>query len=379
MTPRHQLGRTFGLIGQVRLSVGEHLVVESKPNSTKPDWRLTAPCPELQAFADTFDLEGLTSDLHSHVPFPVLLIKLIAEFLAKGNTLPKSFKEGKAFKAFVQEKTPSDYLNYAEALENAHYAYTHPSIPREVAEVLASAKTRDVTASTNKFWVVAKAMAGFVDAEGGGLLPQCAVLPDLTATAEWYIRLQKIYKAKATADAVAVTKRVRKLEAAFGTGYEPITDDYVEMFCRNAQYIRAYKYRSISDELAPETALKENIAEELWAHGDMQPLKWYILLRAHDQKGTSSDESKSGEGAAESLLGAARELCTQLELGNDTVTLAQAKELLRYVDCEPHNIAAVVGGVVAQEAVKVITQQYQPLKNTYVYNGIAALGVQVEL
>ena len=66
------------------------------------------------------------------------------------------------------------------------------------------------------------------------------------------------------------------------------------------------RYRSISDELAPETALKENIAEELWAHGDMQPLKWcvawrttmllcvvcfspfwprrYILLRAHDQK-----------------------------------------------------------------------------------------------
>ena len=78
-------------------------------------------CRVLQAFADTFDLEGLTSDLHSHVPFPVLLIKLIAEFLAKvrahtiaaswasssqltpassqGNTLPKSFKEGKAFKA----------------------------------------------------------------------------------------------------------------------------------------------------------------------------------------------------------------------------------------------------------------------------------------
>lgn len=48
--------------------------------------------------------------------------------------------------------------------------------------------------------------------------------------------------AQATADAVAVTKRVRKLEAAFGAGYEPITDDYVEMFCRNAQYIRAYKY-----------------------------------------------------------------------------------------------------------------------------------------
>lgn len=40
-------------------------------------------CRVLQAFADTFDLEGLTSDLHSHAPFPVLLIKLMAEFLAK--------------------------------------------------------------------------------------------------------------------------------------------------------------------------------------------------------------------------------------------------------------------------------------------------------
>ena len=65
MTPRHQLGRTFGLIGQVRLSVGEHLVVESKPNSTKPDWRLTAPCPELQARARGVDVAQATALSHT--------------------------------------------------------------------------------------------------------------------------------------------------------------------------------------------------------------------------------------------------------------------------------------------------------------------------
>ena len=35
-------------------------------------------------------------------------------------------------------------------------------------------------------------------------------------------------------------------------------------------------------------------------------------------------------------------------------------------------IAAVVGGVASQEAVKLITGQYVPFDDTYVYNGIAS-------
>jgi amyloid beta precursor protein binding protein 1 len=49
------------------------------------------------------------------------------------------------------------------------------------------------------------------------------------------------------------------------------------------------------------------------------------------------------------------------------------RELTRYGNAEIHNIASVVGGVASQEAVKIITGQYLPLDNTYVFNGIAAV------
>lgn len=51
----------------------------------------------------------------------------------------------------------------------------------------------------------------------------------------------------------------------------------------------------------------------------------------------------------------------------------------RYAGCEPHNVAAFMGGVASQEVVKLITRQYVPLNNTYVYNAISSNGNQFEL
>ena len=38
-----------------------------------------------------------------------------------------------------------------------------------------------------------------------------------------------------------------------------------------------------------------------------------------------------------------------------------------------HNIGSVLGGVAGQEAVKIITGQYTPIKNTYLFNGISGV------
>ena len=52
-----------------------------------------------------------------------------------------------------------------------------------------------------------------------------------------------------------------------------------------------------------------------------------------------------------------------------------ALEACRYGNAEIHNIAAIVGGVASQEAVKLITGHYAPLEHsTYVYNGISSMG-----
>jgi amyloid beta precursor protein binding protein 1 len=51
-----------------------------------------------------------------------------------------------------------------------------------------------------------------------------------------------------------------------------------------------------------------------------------------------------------------------------------AIELTRYGNAEIHSIASVIGGVGSQEAVKIITGQYVPFNNAYIYNGIASTG-----
>ncbi|RYG66110.1 hypothetical protein EON64_10505 [archaeon] len=60
-------------------------------------------------------------------------------------------------------------------------------------------------------------------------------------------------------------------------------------------------------------------------------------------------------------------------------TLAHATELVRSASVELHNISAIIGGVAAQEGAKLLTHQFMPINNTYVYNGIAGCGAAYEL
>ena len=45
-------------------------------------------------------------------------------------------------------------------------------------------------------------------------------------------------------------------------------------------------------------------------------------------------------------------------------------EMTRFGACELHTVAAYVGGIAGQEAVKLISHQYVPLISTFVFNGI---------
>jgi amyloid beta precursor protein binding protein 1 len=47
-----------------------------------------------------------------------------------------------------------------------------------------------------------------------------------------------------------------------------------------------------------------------------------------------------------------------------------AQELVRAGGGELHNIGALTGGMVSQEVIKVITEQYVPVDNTCVFDGV---------
>lgn len=49
-----------------------------------------------------------------------------------------------------------------------------------------------------------------------------------------------------------------------------------------------------------------------------------------------------------------------------------AQEVARAAGGELHDTSAVLGGMVAQEAIKIITKQYIPIDNTCIFDGISS-------
>lgn len=73
---------SVGFIGLLRVSVQEHAVIESHPDSTKPDFRLDNP-PE--AFVRLVndpenDLDSLPASQLSQVPWLIIIYKFLSHF-----------------------------------------------------------------------------------------------------------------------------------------------------------------------------------------------------------------------------------------------------------------------------------------------------------
>ena len=51
----------------------------------------------------------------------------------------------------------------------------------------------------------------------------------------------------------------------------------------------------------------------------------------------------------------------------------------RYGAAELHSVAAFMGGCAAQEVIKIVTRQFVPINNTYIYNGSKQTSISLEL
>lgn len=54
-------------------------------------------------------------------------------------------------------------------------------------------------------------------------------------------------------------------------------------------------------------------------------------------------------------------------------------EMCRYGASELHPVAAFIGGAAAQEIVKLVTHQFVPFNDTYIYNGITGSSTTLQL
>ncbi|GAA6042459.1 hypothetical protein JCM8097_008468 [Rhodosporidiobolus ruineniae] len=386
--------QSVGFFGTLRTQVEELCIVETHPSSLV-DLRIHAPFPALLAFATSpeFDYAQLDSEKHGHVPAVVILVKALEEWKASHTgALPTSTADRKAFAALVlSHKRQSDEENFDEAVTLFRRAGVKANVPADVEALFNDPACENVTKESSNFWLLLHAVRTFVRSPaGGGLLPLSGALPDMKASSLSYVALQQLYKSKARQDADEVERLVRELEAKLGgEGMKGrVTREEVETFVKHAAWVRVVRGRSIAEEereskLASKTgAILSNASFQ--TPPDLS-LHLYTALRAsslffasharYPGDGVSSPEELEKDAAE--LEGLARGLLSGWKGEEDWAGVGVEEEgvweklgeVCREITRTPPGTtlpqtSALLGGLVAQEAIKLVTRQYVPLGTT---------------
>ncbi|KAJ8249407.1 hypothetical protein GJAV_G00234470 [Gymnothorax javanicus] len=383
------LCRTYGLIGYMRLVVKEHTVIESHPDNALEDLRLDQPFAELQNHFQSYDLDNMDKKDHSHTPWIIVVAKYLEKWFSEHNfQLPKNYKEKEAFRQLIRQGilqnengVPEDEENFDEAIKNVNTALNHSKIPSAIQDLFNEEQCRNITSQTQAFWVMVRAVKDFVDSEGGGSLPVRGTIPDMIADSEKFIRLQSIYKEKAMQDAMIVSKYVESLLQTVGKPTESISEQEIKLFCKNAAFLRVVRCRSLAEEYGVDSFSKDEITSCMDSPDSEMVL--YLMLRAVDRfyqqhsryPGVYNYQVEEDIGQLKTCVnGLLQEYGLNVSVKDDYV-----HEFCRYGAAEPHTVAAFLGGSAAQEAIKIITRQFVPFNNTFIYNAMSQTSATFQL
>uniref|UniRef100_A0A2M4CYD2 NEDD8-activating enzyme E1 regulatory subunit n=1 Tax=Anopheles darlingi TaxID=43151 RepID=A0A2M4CYD2_ANODA len=356
------IARSVGFYGVARIQVREHCVVETHPDSKQTDLRLEHPFEGLRKHMDETEITG-------KVPWLVVLYKVLHEWVAAHDgRFPANYREKCEVRELIRSKMEGEQENFEEAIKAVNSSFGGGKPSSAVLEILQDDRCVNVNKESNSFWIMARALKDFVDNEGNGLLPVPGVLPDMTADTNSYISLQNVYRTQAAHDADIVFRRARQLLKELNKPNDLITEKDVRLFCREAANIAVQRGTKIADEFdkgyrAVSIASGLETPSSLMAH--------YVVLRALDRF-QAEYGCAPGESEAESDTSRIKSLASKMlaDLGIGTpISDDLAYEICRYGGAEIHSISGYLGGCIAHELIKLITKQYRPLDNTFLYDG----------
>lgn len=397
-----------GLAGAVRACVAEHCVVEARPDDAPKDLRLATPWPELAAMAAAADVAGeCGAAAHARVPAALLACRAAAAASAAKGGAPLTYADRLPLLALLDSwrridpdtGVPADEPNFDEAATLARLALAPPETPRAVAEALADPRADVPGAGDADFWFLVAGLNRFLASSPDARLPLDGDLPDMSTTTEAFVALQRCYRARADADASAVGEGVAAALAAAGRDPASIDAAAVKTFCKNARHLRVVRTKPLADALRTcGPRLRDLMAAESEPGGPGAAAATLVLLIAADRAtrdgGGAGVGARVPPGAADDADGAALEA--------DAATLkAAAAAFLADAGAGPgavaglpddavvdavragggwlHPVAAVLGGVAAQEGIKLVTRTHVPAAGTVVYEGGAQSVVVLDI
>ncbi|KAJ5159493.1 uncharacterized protein N7482_006497 [Penicillium canariense] len=365
----------------------EFPIVETHPDpEAMQDLRLLNPWPELVAAAAALgDLTNMDDHRHGHVPYILLLLHFLEQWKhAHGGSVPSNYKEKTEFREFVRSNARTDNAeggeeNFDEAVAAVLKTIAPFSLRSSIREIFGMRQCKHLTPQSADFWVIAAAISAFYTTHG--VLPLPGSLPDMKAQSSDYVTLQNIYKSKARQDVEEVTATVHQLESQLGRSPPRILEREIEVFCKNAAHIKVVHGRAIphisSD--SDQDTLKE-IRSQLGIPDSLISvfIATQVLDAVVDEIQSSGQQGAHLSVDNDGLWISHTERILALLTRDAPVPLSEAvregiddaiQELRRAEGGELHNISSLTGGLVAQEALKVLTRQYVPLDNTCVFDG----------
>lgn len=371
------VSRAYGFLGFIRVALPDHQVVESHPDSFHEDLRLDCPFVGLSQFMATIHLDELDNTEHGNVPYLVVLYKYLQQWKEEHDgMIPLNYAEKKAFKERIQhgircneDSIQLDEDNYEEAIQNVNSVIIPYKIPSHVQAILDNPLSTSASPEVSPFWLLVQALREFVMNEGQGKLPLRGSIPDMTSNSAMYIDLCRVYQSQAERDMNVVKNYLGHILSSTGKPINHISEEEIRLFCRNSAFLHVQNYRSIDEEIdMPDGSTLSTLLEN-----SESDVIYYVLLRAAEQfyemyHFYPGDGTEGIEADVVKLKSITVSLLQKWQMSGIQVQDDHITEFCRYGAGEVHSVAAFLGGVAAQEVVKIITHQFVPLNNTLIYN-----------
>ena len=402
------LVRSYGLLGYIRIQIKEHAIVESHPENEMHDLRLDAPFQSLKEHMDSIDLSNLTKNSHMHTPYLIILYKLLEEWKEKNGTdRPKNYKEKMAFKDLIRngilrndDGIPEEEENFEEAIKAVNTALLPTRIPSNVNFIFNDSKCLELSSDSDDFWIISRAVKDFVENEGNGLLPVKGSIPDMFSDSKSYIELQSIYKEKANQDFLQVYKKVQTHLESIGRSEESISESLIKKFCKEATNLRIIRGSCIAEEYNGTREKMHTSQSEKDETNPQESFDWvnaldeqndncdaatyYMILRGVDRFKTEY-RNLPGLLDVESDIGRLKKSVEKIlndysiPVNNVAIKDDYIHEICRYGGAELHAMAAFIGGCASQEVIKILTKQYIPVDNLFIFNTMNSKTTQLKI
>lgn len=366
------LCRSVGFFGTLRIQMKEHCIIETHPDNKQSDLRIENPFPGLKEHLEN-------TVITSKVPWLVLVYHFLQKWnFGKENAIPKNYKEKCELKELISSAMTKNEENYEEALKAINSCFGGGKANSNVRKIIDDSSCINLNKQSNKFWILARALRDFECSESNGWLPLPGVLPDMTADSASYINLQNLYRGQAAHDADIVYRRSLQLLKELNMPRDLITVNDAKLFCREAANLAVIRGSKIADEYE-KNYNSTKIASSLETPDSL--MGYYVALRARERFQLEHGHIP-GEYELEADIPHLKTIANKLL--NDWGITTQfnedlAHELCRFGRSEIHSISSFMGGCAGHEVIKILTKQYKPIINTFIYEAINSTTETFEL